>query len=200
MSRTRPTENTATVRVPPRRGAGPGRIIGKRAPRVVRARLESPASIRSESTPQRVAASALAGPPSRRLVTRGWQWCESRACARMRRCARRGRRGRSLHGSAAVAEELGAGEFAPRSTRFRAGWGGRALAIGDAVGVGARLPRTAKSCSASRRVNGHRFLPGDGHRFSPVADMFSPRWWPAVLPSALSSRSPEAVGRWAERR
>ena len=46
-------------------------------------------------------------------------------------------------------------------------------------------------------VNGHRFLPSRGHRFSPAAVMFSPRWWPSVLPSALSTRSLEAVGRKA---
>ena len=38
-------------------------------------------------------------------------------------------------------------------------------------------------------VNGHRFLPSYGHRFSPAAVTLSPRWWPSVLPSALSSRS-----------
>ena len=27
-------------------------------------------------------------------------------------------------------------------------------------------------------VNGHRFLPKYGHRFSPPAAMFSPHWWP----------------------
>lgn len=31
-------------------------------------------------------------------------------------------------------------------------------------------------------VNGHRFLPSGGHRFSPLAAMFSPRWWQRVLP------------------
>jgi hypothetical protein len=31
-------------------------------------------------------------------------------------------------------------------------------------------------------VNGHRFLPNCGHRFSPPAAMFSPRWRPSVLP------------------
>ena len=28
------------------------------------------------------------------------------------------------------------------------------------------------------RVNGHRFLPKYGHRFSPPAAIFSPHWWP----------------------
>jgi len=27
-------------------------------------------------------------------------------------------------------------------------------------------------------VNGHRFLPKYGHRFSPPAAIFSPHWWP----------------------
>jgi hypothetical protein len=31
-------------------------------------------------------------------------------------------------------------------------------------------------------VNGHRFLPTGGHRFSPVAAMFSPHWWPPSSP------------------
>jgi hypothetical protein len=33
-------------------------------------------------------------------------------------------------------------------------------------------------------VNGHRFLPSCGRRFSPPAAVFSPRWWPSVLPIA----------------
>src|SRR3954465_7054298 len=37
-------------------------------------------------------------------------------------------------------------------------------------------------------VNGHRFLPNGGHRISPVADVFSPRWWPSGLPSAAGAR------------
>jgi hypothetical protein len=41
-------------------------------------------------------------------------------------------------------------------------------------------------------VNGHRFLPSGGHRFSPLADMFSPRWWPSVLPSAPVVAEPSA--------
>ena len=48
-------------------------------------------------------------------------------------------------------------------------------------------------------VNGHRFLPTGGHRISPTAAMFSPHWRPCFSPprglAALSSRSPEAVGR-----
>lgn len=43
------------------------------------------------------------------------------------------------------------------------------------------LPRAA--------VNGHRFLPTDGHPFSPPVAMSSPRWWPSLLPSALSTQS-----------
>ncbi len=35
---------------------------------------------------------------------------------------------------------------------------------------------------AEATVNGHRFLPSGGHRFSPRAAMFSPHWWPWVLP------------------
>ncbi len=34
-------------------------------------------------------------------------------------------------------------------------------------------------------VNGHRFLPTGGHRNSPVADVFSPHWWPSILPTSL---------------
>ena len=48
-----------------------------------------------------------------------------------------------------------------------------------------------------RRVNGHRFLPNCGHRFSPPAAMFSPRWWPSVLPIAWCAAvvaEPSAVG------
>jgi hypothetical protein len=54
--------------------------------------------------------------------------------------------------------------------------------------------------SDATHVNGHRFLPGGGYRISPAAAIFSPRWWPSVLSSALSSRSREVVGRAAERR
>jgi hypothetical protein len=59
------------------------------------------------------------------------------------------------------------------------------------------LKLTAPDASASPEdVNGHRFLPSGDHRFSPTAAMFSPRWWPSGLPSALSARSlrPEAEG------
>ena len=31
-------------------------------------------------------------------------------------------------------------------------------------------------------VNGHLFLPDCGHQFSPLAAMFSPRWWPRISP------------------
>jgi hypothetical protein len=47
-------------------------------------------------------------------------------------------------------------------------------------------------------VNGHRFLPSGGHRTSPPADMFSPRWWPSVLPALgerVGRRGAEPVGR-----
>ncbi len=48
-------------------------------------------------------------------------------------------------------------------------------------------------------VNGHRVLPTGGHRFSPVAAMFSPHWWPPVLPGGVGvSRGldgAKAVGR-----
>jgi ABC-2 type transport system permease protein len=36
-------------------------------------------------------------------------------------------------------------------------------------------------------VNGHRFLPSGGHRFSPMAATLSPRWWPSVLPDSGSA-------------
>jgi hypothetical protein len=44
------------------------------------------------------------------------------------------------------------------------------------------------------RVNGHRFLPKYGHRFSPVAAIFSPHWWPWVSPrpGGMSDRRGEA--------
>ncbi|MGH2878925.1 MAG: hypothetical protein ACRDK4_04865 [Solirubrobacteraceae bacterium] len=38
-------------------------------------------------------------------------------------------------------------------------------------------PRTVKPKSLTR-VNGRRFLPTDGHRFSPLVAIFSPHWWP----------------------
>jgi hypothetical protein len=48
-------------------------------------------------------------------------------------------------------------------------------------------------------VNGHSVLPTGGHRFSPVAAIFSPHWWPSVLPGGQGvSRvldGAEAVGR-----
>ncbi len=47
-------------------------------------------------------------------------------------------------------------------------------------------------------VNGRRFLPMGGHRFSPVAAMSSPHWWPLVLPGGVGARVldvAEAVGR-----
>jgi hypothetical protein len=50
-------------------------------------------------------------------------------------------------------------------------------------------------------VNGHRFLPSGGHRFSPTAAMVSPRWWPSVLPAQGAARgrreAVKAVGRAA---
>ena len=49
--------------------------------------------------------------------------------------------------------------------------------------------RSTNSKVLRRHVNGHRFLPSGGHRFSPLADMISPRWWPSALPGALSTRS-----------
>jgi hypothetical protein len=49
----------------------------------------------------------------------------------------------------------------------------------------ARLRYAAWQASKHRRddyrllfVNGHRFLPKYGHRFSPPAAIFSPHWWP----------------------
>src|SRR5205085_10371861 len=71
------------------------------------------------------------------------------------------------------------------------------------------ITASASLCSSSRSlppvfrslgappVNGHRFLPSGGHRFSPLADTFSPRWWPSDLPSALSSRSRARRARWS---
>ena len=48
---------------------------------------------------------------------------------------------------------------------------------------------TMPDCSAAGRatggVNGHRFLPAGGHRFSPTAAIFSPHWWPSVLPVVM---------------
>jgi hypothetical protein len=43
------------------------------------------------------------------------------------------------------------------------------------------------SPAAGRSVNGHRFLASGGHRFSPAAAMFSPRWCPSVLPASGSA-------------
>lgn len=37
-------------------------------------------------------------------------------------------------------------------------------------------------------VNGHRFLPTGGHRISPTAAMFSPRWRPRFSPPRGSPR------------
>jgi hypothetical protein len=45
-------------------------------------------------------------------------------------------------------------------------------------------------------VNGRRVLPTGGHRFSPVAAMFSPHWWPRVLPVVWGF----AGSRWSEGR
>ncbi len=36
-------------------------------------------------------------------------------------------------------------------------------------------------------VNGHRFLPAGGHQNSPLVAIFSPRWWPSILPAWLGS-------------
>jgi hypothetical protein len=58
---------------------------------------------------------------------------------------------------------IAAGRWAVACGRSRARSPG---ALGSAQGAGARA------------VNGHRFLPTDGHRNSALADMFSPRWWP----------------------
>ena len=41
-----------------------------------------------------------------------------------------------------------------------------------------------------RSVNGHRFLPSGGHRISPLADMFSPRWWPSESPQRVVDAEP----------
>jgi hypothetical protein len=44
-------------------------------------------------------------------------------------------------------------------------------------------------------VNGHRFLPMYGHRFSPPAAIFSPHWRPWVLPMTWGSRFRRSGGR-----
>jgi len=36
--------------------------------------------------------------------------------------------------------------------------------------------------SGDQHVNGHRFLPKYGHRFSPPAAIVSPHWWPCFSP------------------
>jgi excisionase family DNA binding protein len=41
---------------------------------------------------------------------------------------------------------------------------------------------------AGNSVNGHRFLPNYGHRFSPPAAIFSARCWPSVFPSRWGAR------------
>jgi hypothetical protein len=56
------------------------------------------------------------------------------------------------------------------------------------------------SPAAGRSVNGHRFLASRGHRFSPAAAMFSPRWWPSILPASGSAPvvvEPSPSGRLA---
>jgi hypothetical protein len=77
----------------------------------------------------------------------------------------------------------GKAEIAP-GVRYAYGFEDARDAGGNgSVGHGGGAP----GMNGDLRVNGHRFLPSGGHRTSPLADMFSPRWWPSVLPASGSA-------------
>jgi hypothetical protein len=67
--------------------------------------------------------------------------------------------------------------------------------VGDVRLAGELLGGHIQVAKWEDRVNGHRFLPMYGHRFSPPAAIFSPHWRPWVLPMTWGSRFRRSGGR-----